>query len=115
MAKGRPSFAKNTQAGGLPYGADQGMDYICGAGAPGQSVQSFLVVSGGTPDAVVFADLGLPNMANDTYVVIVNGETSGATSVDESSKAVTGFSILGGGGAEVLNVLVIGQLANQVA
>ena len=107
------SFPKDTREGGFPYGADQGMDHMCGAGRAGQSVMSFSVVSGGTPDAVVFADIGLPNMANDTYQVLVNGETVARVNVDESTKEVTGFSILGGGGGEVLNVMVGGTVKNQ--
>ena len=107
------SFPKNTREGGFAYGADQGMDHICGSGRAGQSVTTFSVVSGGTPDTVVFADIGLPDMANTDYQVLVNGETAGAVSVDESSKATTGFDILGGGGAEVLHVMVGGTVKNQ--
>ncbi len=107
------SFPKNTREGGFPYGADQGMDHICGAGAAGQSVVTFSVVSGGTPDTVVFADIGLPDMHDASYQVLVNGETTGAVSVDEDTKATTGFDILGGGSSEVLNVMVGGRVKDQ--
>lgn len=109
------SFPKNTKEGGFAYGADQGMDHIVAAGAAGVGIQSFLVVSGGGPDAVTFAALGLPDMHDTAYVVLVGGETAGAVSVDESTKATTGFSILGGVSSEVLNVLVVGRIKDQSA
>lgn len=115
MARGKPSFAKNTQVGGFAYGADQGMDWICGAGKAGQSMTSFSIVSGGAPDSVVFADLGLPDMADINYQVLCDGETAARVTVDETSKATTGFDILGGGATEVIHVIVAGTIKNQAA
>lgn len=77
---------------------------------PGDRFMSFLVTAAANPQAVVFSDLGLPDMEDTTYVVLVHDEGLGL-SVDESTKATTGFSILGGTGAEVANVLVIGDVA----
>lgn len=114
MAQGRPSFPKNTQVGGFAYGADQGMDWITGASKAGLSIQSFRVVSAGAPDTVNFKNLGLSDMSDTSYNVIVQGETAAAVSVDQSTMATTGFDILGGAAAEILHVLVIGRLKNQV-
>jgi hypothetical protein len=97
------------------YFLKQGIDYVMASTSPSRGIQSFLVTSGGTPDVVTFAGLGLPNMADANYVVLVNGETSGAVSVDESTKTVAGFSILGGGSSEVLNVVVIGRIKGMPA
>lgn len=95
-----------------------GIDWVMASGRAQQGINAFLVTSGGTPDAVVFAELNppLPDMADANYVVLVNGETAAdKVSVDESSKATTGFTILNGGAAEVLNVVVIGRLAGMPA
>ena len=97
----------------FPYFKQEGIDYVAAAGKRGVSVDGFLVTSGGTPDAVLFSDHGLPEMANAEYVVMVNGETAGQVNVDESTKATTGFSILGGVSGEVLNVTVIGTKKGQ--
>jgi hypothetical protein len=92
-----------------------GIKWMMASGAPQQGTMAFNVTSGGTPDAVVFADIyvegeQLPNMADGNYTVLVNGETAAdKVSVDESSKEPTGFSILNGGAAEILNVVVIGR------
>ena len=46
------------------------------------------------------------------YVVIAQAEGSTCT-VDESTKATTGFSILGASAADVINVIVGGQFKGQ--
>lgn len=99
----------------IPYAANQGIDFIlaCSQGARGTHV--IRLVSGGTPDSVAFADLGLIGMADTSYLVLVDGETVGRVTVDESSKTVDGFDILGGAAAEVLQVLVIGRFADMPA
>jgi hypothetical protein len=96
-----------------------GIKWLMASGAPQQGVMGFNVTSGGTPDSVVFANIyvegeQLPNMADTGYVVLVNGETAAdKVSVDESTKAVTGFDILNGGAGEILNVVVIGRFADM--
>lgn len=110
------SFPKDTTQGGFAYGADQGMKYISGAGKPGTTIQWLLKTASGTSQAIVFADEGLQDMANASYVVIAQAETGGAASnviVDESSKATTGFTILATAASEVLNILVVGTVAGQ--
>ena len=90
---------------------DQRIDYVTAAAKAGVGMQSLLVVSGGGPDTVT-----LPTkMANTSYVVIVQGETAARVTVDETTKTVSGFDVLNGGAGEVLNIMVVGQLKNQVA
>lgn len=96
-----------------------GIKWMMASGAPQQGVMGFSVTSGGTPDAVVFANIyvegeQLPDMATADYQVLVNGETAAdKVSVDESTKATTGFTILNGGAGEILNVVVIGRFADM--
>jgi len=103
----------------LQHAKRSGIKWMMAAGAPQQGVLAFNVTSGGTPDAVVFADIyvegeKLPDMATADYVVLVDGETAAdKVSVDESTKVTTGFSILNGGSSEVLNVIVIGRIAGM--
>jgi len=94
-----------------------GIDWVMASGRQQQGMLAFSVTSGGTPDSVVFAELDppLPDMADTDYRVLVNGETTGAVSVDETSKATTGFDILGGGAAEVMHVIVVGRLEGMPA
>src|SRR3990167_2086130 len=93
-----------------------GINWIAAIGAPGQGILAWSYTSDGTPDAQVFAIIQvngetLPDMADTNYQVIVQGETAARTTVDESSKATTGFTIVGAANAEVVHVLVIGRLA----
>lgn len=77
----------------------------------GHRLMGFTVVCAASPQAVTFAGLGLPDMEDTDYEVVVHDEGLGL-SVDESTKETTGFSILGGTGAEVANVLVWGNVAD---
>lgn len=92
-----------------------GIDWIMAAGAKSQGCFAFNVTSGGTPDTVLFSALNppLPNMASNDYQVLVNGETTNRTNVDHTTKAATGFDILGGTAAEHMNVIVIGRIAGM--
>jgi len=84
---------------------------ITNAGKGGEGIQSFKYTSDGTPDALLFADFGLPDMADALYRVFPAGETVAAVKVDESTIATSGFTILGGGAGEVVHVLVHGRIA----
>jgi hypothetical protein len=96
--------------------ADNAIDYVMAAGKPCTGISAFTVTQVGTsPCAVLLSTYGLPNMADTDYQVIVNGETVAATSVDESSKTVSGFSILGGANNEIYHVVVIGRFAGMPA
>lgn len=79
------------------------------AGMGGTTLMSFKLTSGGTPDHVLFKNLGLPDMQNPDYVVHVDGETVLAVHVDESTIATTGFDILHAALNEVLHVTIHGK------
>jgi hypothetical protein len=114
MAIGNGSFAKDTRVGGFPYGDDQGMRHIVGAVGPGVSLIPLKIVSGGTgSDTIVFANLGLPNMENASYVVIAQGETAARVTVEEATITPRSCVILGGAAAEVIHVLVVGAQQGQ--
>ncbi|MBT8428382.1 MAG: hypothetical protein KJN79_00575 [Gammaproteobacteria bacterium] len=76
----------------------------------GQRFFSFKKTLTADPLAVLFADEGLPDMDDVAYRVFIHGETD-VGNVDESTIATTGFSILGGTGAEVAHILVHGAVA----
>lgn len=78
----------------------------------GQRFFSFKKVATASPLAITFAGEGLPNMADVDYRVLVHDEGLGL-SVDESTIATTGFSILGGTGAEVAHIFVHGETETE--
>jgi hypothetical protein len=84
------------------------------AGA-GKKLRSFKHTHAGAADAVLFSALGLPDMADADYVVMIQGESTesigDALSVDESTIATTGFSFVGGTAAEVTHVFIHGYVA----
>ena len=91
------------------------MKFPVGARAPGVNVIHFRVVSGGAPDTVTIQDDdgNQIDMDDTNYSVFVQGETAGRVTVDESSKTIRSFDVLGGVAAEILYVLVIGRIAGQ--
>jgi hypothetical protein len=84
------------------------------AGA-GKKFRSFKHTHVGAADAVLFATLGLPNMADADYVIMHAGESTESQgdviSIDESSIATTGFSFVGGTAAEITHILIHGRIA----
>lgn len=70
---------------------------------------SFKKVLTASPLAITFAAEGLPDMKDPDYRVLVHDETQ-VGSVDESTIATTGFSILGGTGAEVAHIWIHGNV-----
>lgn len=100
----------------IPIMKDQGIAHVCAAGKAGLGIQSFRITSGGSPDVVTFASIaGAVDMASASYQVICQGETAARVKVDESTITAQGFSILGGAAAEIIHVIVIGQLKGQQA
>lgn len=63
------------------------------------------------PQALLFATLGLKDMADANYVVILGGETAGVTRPQESTIATTGFTLLGGTVTDVHHILIVGNVA----
>lgn len=109
------SFAKKA-SDHVPYAQDQGLKYLSGAAKAGVTVIPLLITqSGAAPLVVTFASLDLPNMADADYVVITSGETASVTTVDESTKTVSGFNVLGGLNTEIHNIVVIGRVSGQAA
>lgn len=86
-------------------------ELVTNAGAGGLSFISFKITSVGTPDHVVFKDLGLPAMADASYRVMTGGETVALTHVDESTITTAGFDVLHGGAGEIVHVMVHGKMA----
>ena len=98
------------------YADDQGMDYLAGAAAPGVSIQHKVITQPGTAPLVVnFADEGMADMANADYTVIAQGETTARVTVDDDTRAVTGFNVLAGAQNEVIHLIVIGTVAGQLS
>jgi glycine cleavage system aminomethyltransferase T len=99
----------------IPYCRDQGMPGLCGAAKAGVSIQAASVVM--PADGVVtFAGMNMTNMADASYVVLVQNHTDKAdpASVDPATKTTLGFTIAGPDAADVLAVVVIGALKGQL-
>ena len=84
----------------------------------GERFMSFKHVLAASPEAITFAEHGLPDMVDLDYRVILTGEfataqglTAAGTYVDESTITRQGFSIVGGTGAEVAHLLIHGNVA----
>lgn len=69
--------------------------------------QAFQYTATGTPQALTFAALGLEPPEDTGYSVIVQGETVARVTVDESTKALDGFSVLGAANGEVVQGVVL--------
>jgi hypothetical protein len=97
----------------LPILKDQGIDHVVAANKAGQGLQCVRAVqSGSAPWAVTFAGLGLADMADATYDVIVQGP-NGDERCDYATRGVKGFSITGGANTEAMTILVVGRIAGQ--
>lgn len=75
----------------------------------GERFMSFKVTLTASPLAITFAGQGLPDMKDTAYRVAIHSEGN-VGNLDESTLATTGFSILGGTGAEVAHVWVHGDV-----
>lgn len=94
---------------------EQGIDYLAGANAAGVTVQAAQATqAGSSPFAVTFASLGLKDMADVSYSVMIGGDKQAVAGVTQASKSVTGFSITGGANADVHDVIVVGRIKGQV-
>lgn len=80
-------------------------------------IQTALLASTGASQAVTFAGLGMQPPTSLAYTVVIEGETTAPVRVDESTKTLTGFTIIGGTATEVSNIIVgetLGPAAQQV-
>lgn len=102
----------------LQWAKRKGISYILGTSIPGWGVQSLQVTGGGTgTDVVTFAStysngVALKDMANTTYQVLMGFSATPAGKY-VGSKLTTGFTVTGLGGAETLDVLVIGTISGM--
>ena len=60
--------------------------------------------------AIVFADLGLKDMTNNSYNIHLGGETVNRTTPQASSIASTGFTLLNGTITDVHHITVVGNV-----
>lgn len=75
----------------------------------GERFMTFEVTCAADPQPVTFEGLGLPNMKDADYRVLLHEETL-TVAVDHSTKATSGFNIINGTGAEVAVVMVHGNV-----
>lgn len=97
--------------------------WLAGITAPAQAFQVCSITGGGTgTDAVTFSDIyengqQLINMADATYKTFISGEFAASQGdvvyPDLSSRAVTGFNVIGLGNNEVCHVIVVGRTAGM--
>jgi hypothetical protein len=82
----------------------------------GEEIMSCKETLASSSHAFTFSGAGLPDMADVNYRVFLDGETASRITVDESTIATTGFTILNGASAEVAHIMVQGKVAgrNQV-
>lgn len=81
----------------------------------GEKIMSFKHTFAGAADAIVFASIGLPDMADVDYRVMLQGEFTesqgDAICIDESTVATTGFTFKGGTATEIAHVFIHGNVA----
>ena len=79
-----------------------------------EELQSAKVTLSGAADVLTFSGMGLADMADIDYRVVVAGEFAGVVSADESTLAETGFTLVGGAAAEVAHIWIHGKVASRV-
>jgi hypothetical protein len=79
----------------------------------GQEFQAAKLTLSGASEAVTFKGLGLEDMADDQYVVLLSGEFASTAYVDESTISETGFTIVDGANTEVAHLLIVGKVASR--
>lgn len=99
----------------IPYCKDQGLKNLSGAYARGVAVQYAVYTMTASPEAVTFAALGLGDMADTQYAVITQNQTDVADPGTVTSKTTKGFTITGPDAADIVDIVVIGRLAGQLA
>jgi len=78
-----------------------------------EELQSVEVVSTGASQALTFAAMGLEDMADVSYRVLIGGETVARVTIDQSTKTVSGFTVLDGAALEVLAIFIHGKIASR--
>jgi len=97
----------------IPVLKDQGIKNVVGSPSTGVSIQvaEFTMVS--SPDDFVFADAGLENMADGNYHVLALNQTDATDQATIDSKTAAQFTINGPDAADVVTLLIVGQVDGQ--
>ncbi len=97
----------------IPVLKDQGIKNVVATPVSGLGIQvaEFTMVT--SPDDFVFEANGLENMADGTYHVIALNQTDAADQATISAKTAQQFTITGPDAADVVTLLIIGQLSGQ--
>lgn len=93
----------------IPFFADQKLDYTVGTPDRNKSMVTGSATLAAGSAAVLFADLGLPDMEDDQYQVLLASDGAVAS---WASKAATGFTI-SGTGTDAVDWMVVGRVAGQ--
>ncbi len=108
-----PGQAPKKASDYIPYCEDQAMPYLAGAAKGGVAIQSVEVTADDANYEFSFAGEGLEPMADASYLVFVqNNTTAGGGTV--ANKTASGFDIAGLIAADVVSVLIVGRLSGQV-
>lgn len=96
----------------IPILKDQGIDYVSGNSRSGQVVltSTYTFAAGGV---VTFAALGLPNMLDGTYNLLLTNVTGAgaAKSARDGTRTAKQFVVTGPANGDVVEVTVIGSVA----
>lgn len=98
----------------IPYCEDQVMPNLAGAFARGVSVQYKVFTMGSSPDDFVFADEGLSDMADATYVVYAQNQTDRTDQAKVDGKTTLKFTINGPDTSDEVDLVIIGRLKDQL-
>lgn len=98
----------------IPYCKDQGLPHLVGAAAGGVSMQ-YKRTTMPNDGVVTFEGLGMQNMANALYAVIVQNVTDPADVGYVTTLTTAGFTIVGPDTGDAINLIVIGTLKGQLS
>lgn len=101
----------------LPILRDQGIEHLCAASSAGVSLQSASLVAMPADGALTFAELGMSDMADSDYALIVHNHSDAADEATclANARTATGFTLTGPDEDDLLDIVVVGRLADQLA
>ncbi len=100
----------------IPFCKDQGIPNLVGTANKGVSLQG--ATHAMPADGVItFAALGLGDMEDGSYQIVIQNHSDAADegTVDPATRTSAGFTIVGPDTADVLDILILGRLAGQLA
>lgn len=89
-----------------------GIEYVAAAGGTGIGVQAITWTTNST-NVLTFATAGLMDMASATYTVLAQNITDPLDPVTDITKTTSSVTLTGPDENDVLEVIIIGQLADQ--